>query len=320
MNRTDRLQAILIHLQSKSVVTAQEIADRFDICLRTVYRDIRALEEGGVPIGADAGLGYYLLDNYKLPPVSFSADEAAALIFSEKLMEKLTDKKIRQDFESALYKIKAILKPKEQQLVELLNSKISVINRDVDGDSQNTLYLSDLRSAMASKLIVEMTYKAHYNDQTNARLVEPIGLCNYNSRWHLFAWCHLRGEYRDFRLDRIIGLKTTEKHFEKENHISVDDYIKTIMPTVADANISIIVDKSLRKRIDESKHWYGFAYEEDLGDSVRLVFSNNEMQGFGVWLLNTGCMAIVERPQELQQVLLKFIDNTINGYAYLRSK
>ena len=59
MNRIDRLSAILIHLQSKKVVRAQEIADRFEISLRTVYRDIRALEEAGVPIGAEPGLGYF---------------------------------------------------------------------------------------------------------------------------------------------------------------------------------------------------------------------------------------------------------------------
>ena len=77
MNRTDRLQAILTHLQSKKVVTAQELADRFDLSLRTIYRDIRALEESGIPIGAEAGVGYFINDNYTLRPVAFTKEEAS---------------------------------------------------------------------------------------------------------------------------------------------------------------------------------------------------------------------------------------------------
>ncbi len=68
MNRIDRLTAILIQLQGKRIVKAQDISDRFDISLRTVYRDVRALMEAGVPIGSEAGTGYYIVDGYHLPP------------------------------------------------------------------------------------------------------------------------------------------------------------------------------------------------------------------------------------------------------------
>ena len=90
MNRIDRLTAILIQLQTKKVVKAQEIADRFNISLRTVYRDIRALEEAGVHIGAEAGIGYFL-ENYHLPPVMFTTEEASALMLGAKLIEKMSD-------------------------------------------------------------------------------------------------------------------------------------------------------------------------------------------------------------------------------------
>ena len=85
MNRLDRLTAILIHLQTKRVVRAQELSDRFNISLRTVYRDVRSLEEAGVPIGAEAGVGYFLND-YHLPPVSFTNTEASALLLAGKLI------------------------------------------------------------------------------------------------------------------------------------------------------------------------------------------------------------------------------------------
>src|SRR3954447_3068852 len=101
MNRIDRLTAILIQLQSKRVVKAQEIADRFEISLRTVYRDVRALEEGGVPLVGEAGVGYSLVEGYRLPPVMFTKEEASALLFGAKLVEKMSDHSIQKEFQSA---------------------------------------------------------------------------------------------------------------------------------------------------------------------------------------------------------------------------
>ena len=109
MNRIDRLTAILIHLQTKRVVKAEEIADRFEMSLRTVYRDVKALMEAGVPIGSEAGKGYFIVDGYHLPPVMFTQDEASAMLLAGKLVEKMSDKSVRTAFESALLKIKAVL-------------------------------------------------------------------------------------------------------------------------------------------------------------------------------------------------------------------
>ena len=102
MNRIDRLTAILIHLQTKRVVKAEEIAERFEMSLRTVYRDVKALMEAGVPIGSEAGKGYFIVDGYHLPPVMFTQDEASAMLLAGKLVEKMTDKSIKEAFESAL--------------------------------------------------------------------------------------------------------------------------------------------------------------------------------------------------------------------------
>src|ERR1051326_614442 len=104
MNRIDRLTAILIHLQTKRVVKAEEISDRFEISLRTVYRDVKALMEAGVPIGSEAGKGYFIVDGYHLPPVMFNQEEASSMLVAGKLVEKLTDQSIRKAFESALLK------------------------------------------------------------------------------------------------------------------------------------------------------------------------------------------------------------------------
>ena len=128
MNRIDRLIAILIHLQSKKTVTARELAERFDICKRTVYRDIRALEEAGIPIGSEPGVGYFIVDSYHLPPVGFSKEEASALLIANKLTEKLTDKSLQENLNSALYKIRSILNVSEKEFVEKIDNHIEVFS------------------------------------------------------------------------------------------------------------------------------------------------------------------------------------------------
>src|SRR6201996_6816485 len=126
MNRIDRISAILIQLQSRRVVKAQDIADRFEISLRTVYRDIRTLEEAGIPIIGEAGVGYSLMDGYRLPPVMFTKEEATAFLTAEKFVEKLTDTSTRASHRSAMDKIRAILKTTEKDLLEDMDGNIEV--------------------------------------------------------------------------------------------------------------------------------------------------------------------------------------------------
>src|SRR6218665_238143 len=91
LKKLNRIVAILTHLQSARTVTAQELADRFDVSLRTIYRDIRTLEESGVPVVGEAGQGYSIMEGYRLPPVMFTREEAGSFITAEKLMQNLTD-------------------------------------------------------------------------------------------------------------------------------------------------------------------------------------------------------------------------------------
>ena len=317
MNRTDRLSAILIQLQSKRVVKAQEIADRFEISLRTVYRDIRALDEAGVPIGAEAGVGYFLSDSYHLPPVMFTNEEASALLFGEKLIEKMSDDKIKADFCSALYKVKAILKPGEKDYLEKLHDRIAVYNMNTMSNQYQRLYLNEIQQALVSKQVLKITYESKYAEEAVCREVEPIGLCNYSSRWHLLAWCRLRNDYRDFRLDRIINLLPTNEYFKGKQHISIGEYMKMTSPFSNTANIAILIPKRRKKYIEDSKYWYGFILEEENEDFYKMEFSNDDLNGFAVWLLNTGSHARVEKPEELKSIIQKFIKDTIENYQYL---
>ena len=127
MNRIDRLTAILIQLQTKRWHTASEIADKFEISIRTVYRDLRALDEAGVPIGTEPGKGYFLVEGYHLPPVMFTREEAGAMLIAGKLVDKLTDSSVKKQFQMAIDKIKAVLPLREKDMLEGLNDRVEVL-------------------------------------------------------------------------------------------------------------------------------------------------------------------------------------------------
>src|ERR1700712_3956187 len=127
MTRIDRISAILIQLQSRRVVKASDIAERFGISLRTVYRDVKTLEEAGIPIIGEAGVGYSIMDGYRLPPVMFTREEATAFLTAEKFVEKLTDSTTMKHHQSAMYKVRAILKTAEKDALEDLDGSIEVL-------------------------------------------------------------------------------------------------------------------------------------------------------------------------------------------------
>ena len=316
MNHIERLNAILIQLQSKRIVKASEIAEHFGISLRTVYRDIRALGESGVPIGAEAGIGYFLMENFKLPPVMFTKEEASALLFGEKLIEKMSDDSIKRDFCSALFKIKAILKPEEKERLEKLHDRISVLNFAPGYPQNNQLFLHEIQQALVSKQILKIEYQSRYGEETTTRELEPIGLCNYSSRWHLFAWCRLRSEYRDFRLDRIRKLKMTDDNFRGKPHISMDEFIRQMNVINNEANIILLIPVKRLHLIAESKYWYGFLEEESVdAEFSRLYFSNTELNGFATWIISSGSYAKVENPPELKQILDQHLSGLIANYS-----
>ncbi len=314
MNRIERLSAILIHLQSKKVVKAAELAERFSISLRTVYRDIRALEEAGVPIGAEAGTGYFLLDSFHLSPVSFSLQEASALLMGEKLMDKMSDHETSNHYRSALTKIRAILKPGEKDYLELLYDAISVRRWDMDSLNLNKLFIHEIQEAIAKKKVLKINYHARYSGEATSRLVEPIGLCNYDSMWHLIAWCRLRKGYRDFRLDRIKSLSVTDESFECKKLIGMNEYFSKYFFLAGEVNIRIEVSTQENNILPESKFWYGFRDEEKLPNgNLLLSFANNDLQGFSRWLISSGVIADAIFPEELKNIITEKV-NRLKSY------
>src|ERR1700761_2334581 len=176
MNRIDRISAILIQLQSRRVVKANDIAQRFNISLRTVYRDVKTLEEAGIPLIGEAGVGYSLMDGYRLPPVMFTREEATAFLTAEKFVEKLTDNSTRTSHRSAMDKIRAILRTAEKDLLEDIDGKILVLKHISQANIPDSGYIQTILNAVAQKVLLNIEYFALHSQETTRREVEPIGI------------------------------------------------------------------------------------------------------------------------------------------------
>lgn len=225
MNRIDRLFGILTFLQSKKYIAAEKIADKFDISVRTVYRDIKALGESGIPVSFEAGKGYFIVQGFFLAPIAFSNEEANALVLIEHLVKGFTDRSIQKHYSTALNKVRAVLGDAQQEKLEQLSNTTKTQLPACFG--QDNDYLSSIQEAISSKQMLHIHY-SNKASEISQREVEPIGLVFYALSWHMIAWCHLRSEYRDFKVSRISQLNKTTSSFLKEKHIQLHEYMQQL--------------------------------------------------------------------------------------------
>ena len=208
--RLSRLTAILTQLQTKRLLTATALADKFAVSVRTIYRDIRALEQAGVPIITEEGKGYTLMEGYRVPPVMFTEAQANALITAEQLVLKNKDTSFVKHYSEAIEKVKTVLKYSIQDKANLLSERTRFDqNNYLERNSSN---LSDLQFALTNFRITKIEYTNEQNN-TTTRDIEPYALLS-TENWLLVAYCRLRKEFRFFRLDRINKLEILTDKFE----------------------------------------------------------------------------------------------------------
>ncbi|MBG6129559.1 putative DNA-binding transcriptional regulator YafY [Aquimarina sp. EL_43] len=221
MKRLHRLTAILVKLQSKKVVQAAELANKFEVSLRTIYRDMQALTDAGVPIGAEAGTGYYLVDGYSLPPVMFTEKEANALLTASKIIKTNNDQSLINEYQEAIDKVIAVLKTTQKEKLKILEERVFTYNNTVIRTSTS---LSVIQQAITDFRVLEIQY-TKASGEYSKRLIEPLGVYFTNNTWIMIAHCRLRKDYREFRTDRILNLIETQELFSPK-HFSLEDYYK----------------------------------------------------------------------------------------------
>lgn len=225
MNRIDRLMGILTFLQTKKFVQPNTIAEHYDISIRTVYRDIKALTAQGIPISFEQTKGYFIVQGYFLPPVSFTNEEANALLLVEALVGGFADKSIKTHYTNALNKVKSILRGSQKDTVERMQQHIMLqLPKRFRSELE---HLSVIQESITTQEIITIAYKNN-KEETSSRNLEPIGLIFYAFSWHLIGWCHLRENYRDFKVDRILEIKKAGCPFSRTDHMSMTEYSKQL--------------------------------------------------------------------------------------------
>ena len=303
MNRIDRLHAILTYLQSKRLVKAQELAERFNISLRTVYRDVKALEESGVPVIGEAGSGYSIMEGYRLPPLMFTQEEAASLLLAGKLAAPHTDASVQKQLEEALLKIKSVLRTADKEQLNELSERVQILSSR-NSQEPHQKHLIALQQAVAANRLLFIHYESSYSKtETTERLVEPLGLLHYSNAWHLIGWCRLRNDYRDFKVNRITRLQVKEERVDISKHKSLTEYISNIARNYELTEMVILVEKDIVKYMDTTRHYYGFVREEVVKDKVRMFFLVTHPEPFARWLLMFTNSITVETPALLSMFL-----------------
>jgi len=317
MNRLDRLTAILTHLQSKRIIKAQELANRFNISLRTVYRDIRALEEAGVPVIGEAGMGYSLVDGYRLPPVMFTKEEAMSFLVGEKMLEKVADRDSSKNFSTAMFKIKSVLKNAEKDVLEKMDTQVEIIRKknSLHSTGQDHVLQSILNS-LSEKKVINIQYTTFEEEKTSIRAVEPVGVYYAFEQWYLIGWCRLRTDYRTFRLDRINDIKILDEVFNKQ-HPSLKQYLEKVEKEEHLIKVVIEIHKSSQKYFRVQRYNQGFVMEKEKDDRIELTFMTSSVEGFARWIIMMADHITILQPQALKirvkELLNSMLEKLENG-------
>lgn len=314
MNKFDRVVSILMLLQTRRIVRAYDLAERFEVSQRTIYRDLKTLENAGVPIHAEAGVGYSLVEGYNLPPVMFTENEATSFLIAEKLVEKMTDENTSKRFSDAVIKIKAVLKSTDKERINNLENHIHVSRRFSDLPELSDRIMPAIFDSIDRKRVLEIDYEANYNNEKTTRKIEPLGLHFYADYWHLIAYCQLREDYRDFRVDRIGGLRETEANFSGD-HPNLHEYLSELSAKQDLLNVTVSFKNEAADFARRDKFFYGFVGERNVGDCVEMNFLVPYLHGIAHWLLVYVDSVQVCSPPELTKMMQELTKRLVQNYS-----
>lgn len=222
MRRADRLFEIIQRLRGDRLVTASALADRLEVSVRTVYRDIQDLKASGVPIDGAAGVGYLLRPGFQLPPLMFRPEEIEALIVGARMVRAVAGKALGDAAAEALVKIGVVVPADRMRKAE----RIPIFATSARGEDERR-HLDLLAGAIDKRSRVRFAYRDGEGGGTE-RTVWPLALHFWGQVWTLAAWCELRVDFRTFRVDRTEELVVTNERYPREAGRTLDDYLASV--------------------------------------------------------------------------------------------
>jgi predicted DNA-binding transcriptional regulator YafY len=304
MNRTDRLLAIILELQRHGVQRAEDLAATFETSKRTIYRDMLALAEGGVPVVSVTGQGYSLVEGYFLPPVSFTADEATMLLLGADVMAQSFDAQYRKAAQGAAAKIDGVLTPKLHEDVRALQVSLRFINSFVAGDDAVLERLQLLRRAILECRRVRFRYFARFAEKSfgEPREVEPHSLTFVERTWFVSGRDLKHDQPRRFRLDRIEDLTLLPQTFVRP---AIEQLRRETSSDRGELTLTVraLFDPSITRWVRERRSWFA-EREEDMADGLLVTFRVRHEGELLQYLLQWGGKIRVLEPASLRARML----------------
>ncbi|WP_086929523.1 helix-turn-helix transcriptional regulator [Agarilytica rhodophyticola] len=223
MRRADRLFQITQILRNRRSVTAKFLAERLEVSERTIYRDVQDLSLSGVPIEGEAGVGYMLRHSIDIPPIMFSKVEIQALALGARMVETWGGKELAQAALCAIDKIEGAL----PENIRHYTNHNHLYAFPYNFEEPIFTNIDPIRQAINDKCCIEFDY-IRQDESHSRRKINPIALYFWGRVWTLTGWCHLRNDFRNFRIDRIDQLLTLDEHYVDQPGKTLDDYLKKV--------------------------------------------------------------------------------------------
>jgi predicted DNA-binding transcriptional regulator YafY len=319
MNKTDRLLAIVLELQGKGRQRAEDLAEVFETSKRTIYRDVLALCEAGVPIISVPGQGYSLMKGYFLPPLSFSTEEATMLLLGSGFMAQNFDTQYRVAAESAIRKIESVLPETLRDDVQYLRSNIRFIGTSTASDSKEHETLQQLRRALLDRNTIRFDYhtrhRSHEPSASQTREADPYGLVYLLNTWHLVAYCHMRQDIRNFRLDRIDDLELLSRTFIRPANFQIGQSGRDPLRNIT---VRVLFDPEISRWVREGRSYY-VTSEEETVDGLLVTLMIRQPREILQWLLSWGRHVKVLEPVSLREYLAEEAQAMVQNYQNVDS-
>lgn len=316
MNRTDRLVSMVMYLQGRRVVRAEEMAEHFEVSLRTIYRDIAALGESGVPIQGEPGVGYSILRTYHLPPVMLTAEEGSALFMGAELAKQFSDGSLRGPLEAGVLKLRAVLPRDRQDHIDHLNRKTVIFGRAYcrHAETLDREWLLPLQEAAARRRVVSMAYRGRMQEADTRRAVEPLGVVFYAGLWYLVAWCRLRDKLRHFRLDRIQTIKVEDETFGPRADFDLNDHVQNF--AVSEQMFTMKV-RFADRWIERARRDFSVSVTEErkVAGGVEITLNAHSLEWVAAWIVSFGGEAEALEPESLRKLVRDLAERAFQKHA-----
>ena len=223
MHKAERLFQLVVLLRRARTVTARDLAGELGVSERTIYRDIQSLVLSGVPVEGEAGVGYILRRDFDLPPLMFTVEEAQALLLGARMVQAWGDPSLERAARGVLDKVRAVA---SRPLLDELDSQTMLVP-DFHIDPAVREKLGVIRRGILEQRKMHIHYTRADGNKA-ARTVRPLGLFYWGNTWSFAAWCELRQNFRNFRIDRVGEMAVLTETFTGEPGKTLDAYISVI--------------------------------------------------------------------------------------------